>query len=156
MNEHVRVCFHEAGHALAAHRFHRPIHSIAIDRAEGSGAVYCDEFQAVHRRRIAPAVWNERVFEEAVICLAGPLAEYAIFNQKLWDRWRLDMENANSWLRKSNLPFQQAAREALRTTHKLVTAPAGERAITRLAQQLLDHGPMDARDAARFFLRLKI
>ena len=155
MTAYQRVCVHEAGHALAAYRFHRPIYSIEVD-AKGSGGVRCTEFRPAHRRRIAPELWNRRVFEEAVICLAGPIAEHRIFGKKFWDGWSVDLRDANKWLRLSGRPFRQAAREALRTTHKLVSEPAGAAAIKRLAQRLIDRGPMNEREAEMFFLRLKV
>ena len=95
MRELYRVAWHEAGHAIAAFHYRRPIRLVTAD-VEGTGATRCLELKADARSMFRGRVWRQLVQQEIVICLAGPIAEEIEHGDA--ESAEIDLQMARKWL----------------------------------------------------------
>ncbi len=125
--------YHEAGHALAAYRYGRPVLKIEID-GEGSGATRCLGLKPDARRMFRRRVWRELVQQEILIALAGPLAEEIKYGKNA-ESAKIDWQHAHRWL--AELDMQNALATFATQTRELLTEPATWNAVRTVARRLI-------------------
>jgi ATP-dependent Zn protease len=129
------AAFHEAGHALAAYRYRRPIRLIRIDR-EGEGGTYCQALQHGARSSFRRRVWRTLVQQEICICLAGPIAE-EIAHGKNAESAEIDLQHAHEWLRELMVPDNSALVTFATRTRELLIEKQTWIAVRHVAARLL-------------------
>jgi len=130
-----RAAWHEAGHAIAAYRYGRPIRLVTAD-TKGEGGTFCHALQPGARSRFRGRVWSELVKQEICICLAGPIAE-EIKHGAAEDSVKIDIQMARRWL--GEIMVQEALGLAMLTarTRKLLTEPQTWNAVGDVARRLI-------------------
>jgi Peptidase family M41 len=130
-----RAAFHEAGHAIAAFHYRRPIRLIRIDR-EGEGGTYCQALQHGARSSFRRRVWRTLVQQEICICLAGPIAE-EIAHGKNAESAEIDLQHAHEWLRELMAPDDGDLVTFASRTRELLTEPQTWNAVHNVARRLM-------------------
>lgn len=139
--------WHEAGHALAAHRLGGRVFEVTLESeregVEGHVSVEwgrADDETEAHR--------------QATVALAGPVAELVfqgedvLHDPEALASWRADWETAESWLIRGHadpLARDEARHAILRELHTLFDGPAGYERLARVADALDAHVTLDDR-----------
>jgi hypothetical protein len=97
MNDVTRAAFHEAGHAVIAHRFNRAPRIVEIS-SDGTGNTICRELRAEARHTFSPARYRELAIEEVHVWSAGAIAEEIFTGTYDPSAARVDTEHVQFWL----------------------------------------------------------
>jgi ATP-dependent Zn protease len=148
------AAFHEAGHALAAYRYRRPIRLIRIDR-EGEGSTYCQALQHGARSSFRRRVWRTLVQQEICICLAGPIAE-KIAHGKNAESAVIDLQHAHEWLRELMVSDYGALATFATRTRELLIEQQTWIAVRHVAARLLQVRGITGREVNTICDALKV
>ena len=92
-----RAAFHEAGHAVMAHRFRRPLRVVEISE-HGAGNTLCLELRADAKHKFSLERYRELVIEEIHVWSAGWVAEELFAGTFDPSAARVDIERVQFWL----------------------------------------------------------
>lgn len=126
MTETARSAVHESGHVVAAFHFGRRIRSVSVDSG-GEGATRCATIRPIQQYLLPRAAWRRECLREALICFAGPLAEFCATRTYDSASSAIDMQDGRRWLRRagvSPLAVFHATRRLLREHWRAVEAIA--------------------------------
>jgi hypothetical protein len=149
-----RAAFHEAGHAIAAFHYRRPIRLIRVDR-HGEGSAYCDALQHGVRNRFRRRVWQTLVQQEICICLAGPIAEEIAHGSDA-ESSDIDLHHAKDWLRELMVPDDSALVTFASRTRELLTERQTWRAASEIARRLIQTRRIIGADVGTICHALKV
>ena len=145
--DEIATCWHEAGHALLAHRLGAEVLEVTIEGDDEARAAEAKVRWVGFRAR-------DRLLASAQVCLGGPIAEMLYRGQslKLGDpsllsSWVADWREFESCLAElERNPARRAAlaEELAAEAHLQLTGAANEEQLARIADMLAAHGTLDA------------
>jgi hypothetical protein len=142
MTDRERAAFHESGHAVMAHRFHRAPRVVRIAE-DGTGNTICHELRADARQTISPTRYRQLAIEEVYVWSAGRIAEEIFAGTSDADAARVDDQHVRFWLKElrvrvGGLYARFLAVRAKRMLHEPQTAAA----VRAIAARLLERGEL--------------
>jgi hypothetical protein len=143
------AAFHEAGHALAAWHFHRPIRRVEVDAA-GGGGVYCRMLKAASRPKYERRDWEDVVGQEVTICVAGPLAEHIAYRADWKNAGSIDLQTAVEWLDQLRHGGGRMG-EFIERAQEILYQPRAQDAIGEMSRRLVRVRAIDGADVERIF-----
>ena len=119
MTDRERAAFHESGHAVMAHRFHRAPRVVRI-ADDGTGNTICRELNADARHRFSPERYRQLAIEEVHVWSAGAIAEEIFAGTSDPSNARVDAERVRFWLHELGLG---SGRTLAGATRRMLTDP---------------------------------
>ncbi len=141
------TAYHEAGHAVMALVFERPVQRVSI-RPDGSRLGHCEVGKGVHR----PS--DDRLEADMLILLAGPAAEAGVAGHYNWPGAVLDLQGVRRLAMMRGGAERQAekiARRMLSRAEHLLRQKSHWRAVVMIAEELLRHQTISGRAARHLF-----
>ncbi len=152
MTDRERAAFHESGHAVMAHRFHRAPRVVRI-ADDGTGNTICRELNADARHRFSPERYRQLAIEEVHVWSAGAIAEEIFAGTSDPSNARVDAERVRFWLHELGLG---SGRTLAGATRRMLTDPRTWRAVEALAARLLEHGSLTGNGVRQLCQALKV
>jgi asparagine synthetase B (glutamine-hydrolysing) len=152
MSDRARAAFHEAGHSVIAHRFHRAPRVIEISD-DGEGNTICLELRSDARHRFSPERYRELVIEEIHVWSAGQVAEEIFAGTSDSTAARVDTERVQFWLAELQIG---SGRTLARATRRMLTERRTWEAVEAVATLLIETGAASGREVEALCQLLKV
>jgi hypothetical protein len=147
MTVEVHTAWHEAGHAVMAMIFDRPVHRVSI-LPDDERLGHCQVNKGVYR----PS--DDRLEADLLILLAGPAAEAEVAGRYNWGGAALDLRGVHRLAMMRGGAQKQAerlARRMLSRAEHLLRQKAHWHAVELIARELLSHQVISGRAARHLF-----
>jgi hypothetical protein len=155
MTEPELTAHHEAAHAVAAFIFRRSPQRAWIGR-DGVGGITTMTLRRAARGSMPEERWRELAFEEAQICIAGPIAEHIQTGEVDARACRNDFHGVEAWLRDLGFADPLARQTLILTTKSLLSEKRTWAAVRTIAARLLRDGSLGGDELTEICHAMKV